>query len=72
MIVANRESMASLYHDTSPILRYNLQLSQACIIDSEMPYFSFGHYHQMPGASCGILHILVLSPVPFMQSLFFV
>ena len=25
--------------------------------------FSFGHYHQVPGASCGILYILVVSLV---------
>ena len=40
-------------------------------MDSEMPYtFSFGHYHQAPGASCSILYILVLSLVLFMQSLY--
>ena len=32
--------------------------------------FSFGHYHQVPGASCSILYILVLSLVIFMQSLY--
>ena len=31
--------------------------------------FSFGHYHQAPGASCGILYILVFlcnSYIPFL------
>ena len=34
--------------------------------------FSFGHYHQVPGASCSILYILVLSLVIFMQSLLYI
>ena len=32
-------------------------------MDQQCHTFSFGHYHQAPGASCGILYILVLSLV---------
>ena len=39
-------------------------------MDQRCHTFSFGHYHQVPGASCGILYILVLSLVLFMQSLY--
>ena len=41
MIVTKRESMASLIHDTSPILRHscNKVIIRACVMDSEMPYF---------------------------------
>ena len=39
-------------------------------MDQRCHTFSFGHYHQAPGASCGILYILVLSLVLFMQSLY--
>ena len=35
-------------------------------MDQRCHTFSFGHYHRAPGASCGILYILVLS---LMQSL---
>ena len=42
---------------------------RACIMDQRCHTFSFGHYHQVPGASCSILYILVLSLVIFMQSL---
>ena len=61
------ESMIqALYYD----IACNKVIIRACIMESEMPYFSFGHYHQAPGASCGILYIiLVLSLVLFMQSL---
>ena len=37
-------------------------------MDKRCYTFSFGHYHQVPGTSCGILYILVLSLVIFMQS----
>ena len=37
-------------------------------MDQRCHTFSFGHYHQVPGASCSILYILVLSLVIFMQS----
>ena len=40
------------------------------MMDQRCHTFSFGHYHQVPGASCGILYILVLSLVIFMQSLY--
>ena len=43
---------------------------RACIMDQRCHTFSFGHYHQAPGASCSILYILVLSLVIFMQSLY--
>ena len=71
MIVTKLESMASLIHDTSPILGHSLQRNH----NKGMYYgfrdtFLFGHYHQAPGASCGILYILVLSLVLFMQSLY--
>ena len=39
-------------------------------MDQRCHTFSFGHYHQAPGASCSILYILVLSLVIFMQSLY--
>ena len=39
-------------------------------MDQRCHTFSFGHYHQVPGASFGILYILVLSLVIFMQSLY--
>ena len=39
-------------------------------MDQRCHTFSFGHYHQASGASCGILYILVLSLVLFMQSLY--
>ena len=39
-------------------------------MDQRCHTFLFGHYHQAPGASCGILYILVLSLVLFMQSLY--
>ena len=39
-------------------------------MDQRCHTFSFRHYHQAPGASCGILYILVLSLVLFMQSLY--
>ena len=39
-------------------------------MDQRCHTFSFGHYHQAPGALCGILYILVLSLVLFMQSLY--
>ena len=72
MIVTKRESMASLIHDTSPILRHSLQQSH-----SKGLYYGFRDAiasrlvtHQAPGASCGILYILVLSLVLFMQSLY--
>ena len=39
-------------------------------MDQRCHTFSFGHYHQAPGASCVILYILVLSLVHFMQSLY--
>ena len=45
-----------------------LQTMSACIMDQRSHTFSFGHYHQAPGASCGKLYILVLSLVLFMQS----
>ena len=57
MIATKRESMASLIHDTSPYYDF-------------VATFSFGRYHQAPGASCSILYILVLSLVIFMQSLY--
>ena len=59
------ESMIqALYYD----IVCNNVIIRACIMESEMP--SFGHYHQAPGASCGILYIiLVLSLVLFMQSI---
>ena len=42
-------------------------------MDSEMPYFlSFGHYHQAPGASCGILHcknVMVISTLSGLSQL---
>ena len=60
--------MASLIHNISPTLQQSH--IRACIMDSEMPYFSFSHYHQAPGASCSILYILVLSLVIFIQSLY--
>ena len=39
-------------------------------MDQRCHTFSFGHYPQAPGASCGILYIRVLSLVLFMQSLY--
>ena len=56
-------------------LRYDLVanyvvIDRACDMDERCHTFSFGHYHQAPGASCGILYILVLSLVLFMQSLY--
>ena len=73
MIVTKRESMASLIHDTSPTLRHSLQQSHNkglyYIWIQRCHTFSFGHYHQVPGASCSILYILVLSLI-FMQSLY--
>ena len=39
-------------------------------MDQRCHTFSFGHYHQVPGASCSILYILVLFLVIFMQSLY--
>ena len=70
-IVTERESMASLIHDTSPTLRHSLQQSH-----NKGLYCGFGDailsrlvtIIQVPGASCGILYILVLSLVIFMQS----
>ena len=32
-------------------------------MDQRYHTFSFGHYHQAPGASCSILYVLVLSLV---------
>ena len=43
---------------------------RACIMDQRCHTFLFSHNHQVPGASCGILYILVLSLVIFMQSLY--
>ena len=67
MIVTKRERsiVQALYYD----IVYNQIIIRACT------YYgfrdgSFGHYHQAPGASCGILYILVLSLVLFMQSLY--
>ena len=73
MIVTKQESMASLIHDISPILRHSLQQSHNMGL-----YYGFRDailsrlviYHQALGASCGILYILVLSLVFFMQSLY--
>ena len=74
MIVTKRESMASLIHDTSPILRHSLQQSH-----NKGLYYGFRDAilsrlvtidHQAPGASCGILYIFVLSLVLLMQSLY--
>ena len=73
MIVTKRESMASLIHDTSPALRHSLQQSH-----NKGLYRGFRDailsrlvtIIQVPGASCGILYILVLSLVIFMQSLY--
>ena len=45
-------------------------MCRACIMDQRCHTFSFGHYHQAPGASCSILYILVLSLVIFMHSLY--
>ena len=67
MIVTKRESMASLIHDTSPILRHSLQQSHNKGLyygfRDAIRTFSFGHYHQARRASCSILYILVLSLV---------
>ena len=41
-------------------------------MDQRCHTLSFGHYHQVPGASCSILYIVVLSlvifhiPIPFL------
>ena len=68
MIVTKRESMASLIHDTCPTLRHSLQQSH----NKGFLYYGFSDailsrlvtiYHQVPGASCSILYILVLSLV---------
>ena len=37
-------------------------------MDQRCNTFSFGHSHQAPGVSCGILHVLVLSLVLFMRN----
>ena len=73
MIVTKRESMTSLIHDTSPILRHSLQQSH-----NKGLYYGFRvailsrlvTMHQAPGVSCGILYVLVLSLVLFIQSLY--
>ena len=39
-------------------------------MDQRCHTFSFGQYQQAPGESCGILYILVLSLVLFMQTLY--
>ena len=56
----------ALYYD----IVCNEVIIRACIRIQRCHTFSFGHYHQVPGASCGILYILVLSLVLFMQSLY--
>ena len=38
---------------------------RACIMDQRCHTFSFGHYHQAPGASCGILYYPGLVSCPF-------
>ena len=63
-----------LYSDTSSTLRHSLQQSHNkglyILWIQRCHTFSFGHYHQAPGASCSILYILVLSLVIFMQFLY--